>query len=105
MFKYAFPVFFAAVAATASAQPEMLPAPVYDPQGRLIPYDVKPEPQAEMPSRASPKASAKAGKKTGKTSKKKTAKKTSGKKKAVTKKPTTKKATVKKTKRPSAKSR
>ena len=63
MFKCVFPVLFAAAAATASAQPEGRLAPVYDPQGRLIPYDGKPEPRVETPPSAS---SAKAGPKAGK---------------------------------------
>lgn len=81
MFKCVFPVLFAAAAATASAQPEGRLAPVYDPQGRLIPYDGKPEPRVETPPSAS---SAKAGPKAGK-------KKSAQRKAAQAKKPKAKK--------------
>ncbi|MDE2600525.1 MAG: hypothetical protein KGL40_12970 [Rhodocyclaceae bacterium] len=60
MFKYLFPLVTCLVVTAVSAQSEAAPAPVYDPQGRLIPYDAhKPEPQAEPvpPPRASAKAS------------------------------------------------
>lgn len=81
LFKCVFPVLFAAAAATASAQPEGRLAPVYDPQGRLIPYDGKPEPRVETPPSAS---SAKAGPKAGK-------KKSAQRKAAQAKKPKAKK--------------
>lgn len=56
MSKYLFPLLFLIAAATAAAQPETPPAPVYDPQGRLIPYDVrKDEAPAVVPARASDK--------------------------------------------------
>lgn len=90
MSKYVFPVLLAAAAATAAAQSEGPPAPVYDPQGRLIPYDVKPEPQVETPPRAS---SAKPGAKAGK---KKAGKKKSGKRKAAAKPAKAKKAKTRK---------
>lgn len=56
MSKYLFPLLFLIAATTAAAQPETPPAPVYDPQGRLIPYDVrKDEAPAVVPARASDK--------------------------------------------------
>ncbi|HEY1077159.1 MAG TPA: hypothetical protein VGE56_05435 [Rhodocyclaceae bacterium] len=62
MSKYLFPLLFLFAAATVSAQPETPPAPVYDPQGRLIPYDVrKDEPPVVAPARSSDKP-VKAGK-------------------------------------------
>lgn len=88
MSKYVFPVLLAAAAATATAQSEGPPAPVYDPQGRLIPYDVKPEPQVETPPRAS---SAKPGAKAGK--------KKAGKRKAAAKPAKAKKAKKSKTRK------
>lgn len=103
MFKCVFPVLFAAAAATASAQPEGRLAPVYDPQGRLIPYDGKPEPRVETPPSAS---SAKAGPKAGK--KKSAQRKAAQAKKPKAKKPkaaATKKSRVSAAKRSSVKSR
>lgn len=98
LFKCVFPVLFAAAAATASAQPEGRLAPVYDPQGRLIPYDGKPEPRVETPPSAS---SAKAGPKAGK-------KKSAQRKAAQAKKPkaaASKKSRASAAKRSSVKSR
>lgn len=103
MLKCVFPVLFAAAAATASAQPEGRLAPVYDPQGRLIPYDGKPEPRVETPPSAS---SAKAGPKAGK--KKSAQRKAAQAKKPKAKKPkaaATKKSRVSAAKRSSVKSR
>lgn len=106
MFKHVFTVLFAAAATTAVAQTEAMPAPVYDPQGRLIPYDVRPEPPPEV---VSPRASSKAGAKAGKKAAKKTGKKASKKKR--NKKASKQKAGARKPKgaragkRPTAKSR
>ena len=59
MFKWLFPLFFLMVAVTAQAQPQPPSGPLYDPQGRLIPYD-PPAEVNETPRPASkPKASAK----------------------------------------------
>lgn len=59
MFKWLFPLLFLMVAATAQAQPLPPSGPLYDPQGRLIPYD-PPSEANEAPRPASkPKASAK----------------------------------------------
>ena len=82
MFKWLFPLFFLMVAATAQAQPQPPSGPLYDPQGRLIPYD-PPSEASETPRPASkPKASAKkkSGSKSGASAKGKS-------KKAATKKP------------------
>jgi hypothetical protein len=72
--KYLLPFMFFLAATGVSAQPEARPTPVYDPLGRLIPYDVKPEPQAETPALVKKPAQAekpqksKKGKKSAKTS-------------------------------------
>lgn len=66
MFKWLFPLFFMTLAATAQAQSQPPSGPLYDPQGRLIPYD-PPTAVNEAPHPVSkPKASAK--KKPGKKS-------------------------------------
>lgn len=47
MFKCLSPLLFLSVAAAAQGQPP--PAPLYDPQGRLIPYDVSASEASEAP--------------------------------------------------------
>lgn len=53
LFKWLFPLFFLMIAATAQAQPQPPSGPLYDPQGRLIPYD--PPSEANEPPRPASK--------------------------------------------------
>lgn len=73
MFKCLSPLFFLAFVATAQAQPPS--GPLFDPQGRLIPYDPPSEVDAS-PQPVTPKAKPAAKKKSkAKTSAKKSSKK------------------------------
>lgn len=63
MFKWLFPLLFLIAAGAVQAQPQAPSGPLYDPQGRLIPYDPSSPDALETPRPASkPKASAKKSK-------------------------------------------
>lgn len=64
LFKWLFPLLFMLSAATLQAQPQSPSGPLFDPQGRLIPYD-PPSEASDPPPARKPKAAAqtKSGKK------------------------------------------
>lgn len=60
LFKWLFPLLFMLSAATLQAQPQSPSGPLFDPQGRLIPYDPPSEASDPPPPARKPKAAAQA---------------------------------------------